>query len=89
MACRTRVATVNARLSLPEITFGILPGFGRIGLLQGLAGRGKAIEILLTDKKALAKDVREIGRANCVVSSNRLITEEKRLPTSLQKKDRS
>ena len=87
MACRTRVATVNARLSLPEITFGILPGFGRIGLLQGLAGRRKAIEILLTDKKALAKDVREIGRANCVVSSNRLITEEKRLPTSLQKKD--
>jgi enoyl-CoA hydratase/carnithine racemase len=60
MACRIRVATVNARLSLPEITFGILPG---------------------------AKDVREIGRANCVVPSNRLITEEKRLPTSLQKKD--
>ncbi len=87
MACRTRVATVNAGLSLPEITFRILPGFGRIGLLQGLAGRGKAIEILLTDKKALAKDVREIGRANCVVSSNRHITEEKRLPTSLQKKD--
>jgi enoyl-CoA hydratase len=87
MACRIRVATVNARLDLPEIIFGILPGFGGIQLLQGLAGRGKTIEMLLTDKKALAKDVREIDQTNHVVSSNRLITEGKRLQASLQKKD--
>ncbi len=87
MACRIRVATGNARLSLPKITFGILPGFGGIQVLQGLAGREKSIEMLLTDEKALAKDVREIGLVNHVVSSNRLITEGKRLPASLQKKD--
>ena len=44
MACRIRVATVNARLGLPEITFGILSGFGGIKLLQGLVGRGKSME---------------------------------------------
>jgi enoyl-CoA hydratase len=49
MACRIRVATVNARLVLPEIAFGILPGFGGIKLLQGLVGRGKTIEMILTD----------------------------------------
>ncbi len=49
MACRIRVATVNARLGLPEIIFGILPGFGGIKLLHGLVGRGKAIEVILTD----------------------------------------
>ena len=87
MACRIRVETDSARLGLPEITFGVLPGFGGIKLLQGLAGRGKAIEMIITDEKALAKDVREIGLVNHVVSSNRLITEEKRLPASLQKKD--
>ena len=87
MACHIRIATVNARLGLPEITFGILPGFGGIKLLKGLVGRGKAIEMILAGEKMLAKDMKGIGLVNHVVPGNRLITEAKRLQTRLQEKD--
>jgi enoyl-CoA hydratase len=86
MACHIRIATVNARLGLPEITFGILPGFGGIKLLQSLVGRGKAIEMILTGEKALAKDIKEIGLVNHVVPGNRLITEAKKIANKIAEK---
>lgn len=86
MACHIRVATVNARLGLPEIAFGILPGFGGTKLLQGLVGRGKAIEMILTGEKVLAKDMREIGLVNHVVPGNRLISEAKKIAGKIAEK---
>ena len=86
MACHIRVATVNARLGLPEIAFGILPGFGGIRLLQGLVGRGKAIEMILTGEKVLAKDMQEIGLVNHVVSGNRLISEAIKIACKITEK---
>ena len=86
MACHIRVATVNARMGLPEIAFGILPGFGGIKLLQGLVGRGKAMEMILTGEKVLAKDMREIGLINHVVQGNILITEAKKIAARIAEK---
>jgi len=86
MACHIRVATVNARLGLPEIAFGILPGFGGIRLLQGLVGRGKAIEMILTGEKFLAKDMQEIGLVNHVVPGNRLISEAIKIACKITEK---
>lgn len=86
MACHIRIATVNARLGLPEITFGILPGFGGIKLLQSLVGRGKAIEMILTGEKTLAKEMKEIGLVNHVVPGNRLITEAKKVANKIAEK---
>ncbi|MBS1259297.1 MAG: putative enoyl-CoA hydratase [Candidatus Scalindua arabica] len=86
MACHIRVATVNARLGLPEITFGILPGFGGIRLLKGLVGRGKAIEMILTGEKVLAKDIKEFGLVNHVVSGNKLIPETKAIAEAIAEK---
>lgn len=86
MACHIRIASVNARLGLPEITFGILPGFGGIKLLQSLVGRGKAIEMILTGEKTLAKDMKEIGLVNHVVPGNRLITEAKKVANKIAEK---
>lgn len=86
MACHIRVATVNARLGLPEITFGILPGFGGIRLLTGLVGRGKAIEMILTGEKVLAKDIKEFGLVNHVVSGNKLIPKTKAIARTIADK---
>ncbi len=86
MACHIRVATANTRLGLPEIAFGILPGFGGIKLLQRLAGKGKAIEMILTGEKVLAKDMQEIGLVNHVVSGDRLITEAKKIASKITEK---
>ncbi len=86
MACHIRIATVNARLGLPEITFGILPGFGGTKLLPGLVGRGKAIEMILTGEKVLAKDMKEIGLVNHVVPGNRLIKEAKKIAIKIAEK---
>ena len=86
MACHIRVATVNTRLGFPEITFGILPGFGGIRLLTGLVGRGKAIEMILTGEKVLAKDIKEFGLVNHVVSGNKLIPETKAIARTIADK---
>ncbi len=86
MACHIRVATVNARMGLPEISFGILPGFGGISLLTGLAGRGRAIEMLLTGEKVIARDMVEAGLINHVVPGSNLITEARKIAGKITEK---
>ena len=48
LACHVRYASENARLGLPEIKLGILPGFGGTQRLSRLIGRGRALEMILT-----------------------------------------
>lgn len=86
MACHIRIATDNARLGLPEIALGIIPGFGGTQLLPRLVGRGKAIEMILTGEKVLAKDMKEIGLINHLVPADELIKEAKELAMKIAEK---
>ena len=50
MACHMRIASENARMGLPEVSLGVIPGYGGTQRLPQLIGKGKAIELITTRK---------------------------------------
>jgi enoyl-CoA hydratase len=48
MACHIRMASKNAKLGLPEVTLGLIPGYGGTQRLTQLIGKGKALELILS-----------------------------------------
>lgn len=73
MACHMRVASENAKLGLPEVTLGILPGYGGTQRLTALVGKGKAIELMATASMVKATEAKEIGLVNHAVSMEELL----------------
>jgi enoyl-CoA hydratase len=48
MACHIRIASDNAKMGLPEVTLGLIPGYGGTQRLTQLVGKGKALEMIMT-----------------------------------------
>src|SRR5687767_11539888 len=69
MACHMRIATENAKFGQPEITLGIIPGYGGTQRLAQLVGRGKALELMLTAGMISAQEAKALGLVNHVVSN--------------------
>jgi enoyl-CoA hydratase/carnithine racemase len=73
LACTIRVASEAARMGLPEVKIGILPGAGGTQRLPRLIGKGLAAEMILTGEMIDAKEAYRIGLVNRVVSAERLM----------------
>ncbi len=73
MACHIRVASENAKLGLPEVTLGLIPGYGGTQRLTQLVGRGKAIELIATAGMITAGEALNIGLVNHVVAQPALL----------------
>ncbi|PWS32492.1 enoyl-CoA hydratase/isomerase family protein [Pedobacter paludis] len=73
MACHIRIASDNAKLGLPEVTLGLIPGYGGTQRLTQLVGKGKAIEMITTASMVSAEDAEKIGLVNYVVPQTDLI----------------
>ncbi|MEO5978987.1 MAG: enoyl-CoA hydratase-related protein [Chryseolinea sp.] len=69
MACHMRIATLNAKFGQPEVTLGIIPGYGGTQRLTQLVGRGKALELMLTANMISAEEGKAIGLVNHVVAN--------------------
>ena len=67
LACHLRVASENASFGQPEVTLGIIPGYGGTQRLPRLVGRGLATELILTAERISAQRAYEIGLVNRVV----------------------
>ncbi|MBD3750072.1 MAG: enoyl-CoA hydratase/isomerase family protein [Sphingobacteriales bacterium] len=76
MACHIRIASENAKLGLPEVTLGLIPGYGGTQRLTQLVGRGKALEMILTADMIDAAEAHQLGLIN------HLVTFEELLPTA-------
>ena len=61
MACHYRVASTNAKLGMPEITLGIIPGAGGTQRLPRLIGQRSALEMILSGTRILANDAKAKG----------------------------
>ncbi len=85
MACTLRIASENAKLGLPELGLGFVPGFGGTQRLTRLVGRGKAFEMILTAKPIDAAEAFRIGLVNHVVPFAELISKAKEMAESILK----
>ena len=50
MACHIRVASENSKMGLPEVSLGVIPGYGGTQRLPQLVGKGRALDMILTAK---------------------------------------
>jgi enoyl-CoA hydratase len=69
MACHLRIATENAKFGLPEVSLGIIPGYGGTQRLAQLVGRGKALELAMTGDMISASEAKEVGLVNHVTAT--------------------
>ncbi len=73
LACHLRIATTNARFSLPETKLGIIPGYGGTQRMARELGRARALELILTSGIINAEDALRLGLVNRVVPSAELL----------------
>jgi enoyl-CoA hydratase len=73
MACHIRVASSNARMGLPEVSLGVIPGYGGTQRLPQLVGKGRALEMIVTAGMVDANRAHEIGLVNHVVEQSELL----------------
>jgi len=66
MACHIRIASDNAKMGLPELTLGLIPGYGGTQRLPQLVGKGKAMEMILTSDMLTADQALQHGLVNHV-----------------------
>ena len=72
LACTFRLATLAARLGLPEIKLGLIPGYGGTQRLPRLIGEARALEIILTGRTVEAEEAERIGLVNRLVEGDLL-----------------
>ncbi|KAJ6797149.1 peroxisomal fatty acid beta-oxidation multifunctional protein [Iris pallida] len=73
MGCHARISTPEAQLGLPELTLGVIPGFGGTQRLPRLVGLPKALEMMLLSKSIRAKEGNSYGLIDAITSPEELI----------------
>jgi enoyl-CoA hydratase len=73
MACHFRVASDNAKMGLPEVSLGVIPGYGGTQRLPQLVGKGMANEMIMTAGMIDATKALSIGLVNYVVPQEELL----------------
>ena len=73
LACHLRVAADTAKMGLPEVTLGLIPGYGGTQRLTQLIGRGRALEMILTGEMITAGQALQYGLVNDVTTSDQLM----------------
>ncbi|CCG52148.1 Probable 3-hydroxybutyryl-CoA dehydratase [Flavobacterium indicum GPTSA100-9 = DSM 17447] len=73
MSCHFRVASSNAKMGLPEVTLGVIPGYGGTQRLAQLVGKGRAMEMIMTASMIDAETAKNYGLVNHVVPQDELL----------------
>ena len=73
MACHFRIASDTARMGLPEVSLGVIPGYGGTQRLPQLIGKGRAMEMIMTAGMIDAQKALSYGLVNHVVSQEALL----------------
>jgi len=73
MACHFRIASDNAKMGLPEVSLGVIPGYGGTQRLPQLVGKGKAMELIMTAGMITADEAKDAGLVNHVTSQEELL----------------
>lgn len=73
MSCHIRIASQNAKMGLPEVSLGVIPGYGGTQRLAQLVGKGRAFEMITTGQMISAKTALDYGLINHLVPQQDLI----------------
>lgn len=73
MSCHMRIAADEAKLGLPEIKLGIIPGFGGTQRLAKLTNKAKALELILTGEFIDGTEAEKIGLVNRAYPANEVL----------------
>ena len=79
MASHIRIASTNARVGLPEVSLGVIPGYGGTQRLAQLVGRGKANELVFTAGMMNAEEALKWGLVNYVVEQSELLNKAREI----------
>ena len=85
MACHFRTASTNAKMGLPEVTLGVIPGYGGTQRLAQLVGKGRAMELIMTAGMIDAETAKNYGLVNYVVAQEELLDFTKGIATKITK----
>mgnify|MGYP000270448767 CR=1 FL=1 len=77
MAAHFRTASKNAKMGLPEVSLGVIPGYGGTQRLPQLVGKGKAMEMIMTAEMIPADEAYRLGLVNHVFEQEDLIENTK------------
>ena len=83
MCSHIRIASSNARMGLPEVSLGVIPGYGGTQRLAQLVGRGKANEMVFTAGMIKADEALRLGLVNHVVEYDRLMEKTEDIALSI------
>ena len=70
LSCTFRVATARAKMGLPEIKLGLIPGYGGTQRLPRLIGEGRALDIILSGRTVDATEAERIGLVARIVEGD-------------------
>lgn len=85
LACHIRIASENAKMGLPEVSLGVIPGYGGTQRLAQLVGKGKANELIFTAEMIKAERALNLGLVNYVVSQESLLDKCKEVALKISK----
>lgn len=83
LACQIRIASDRAQIGLPEVTLGIIPGYGGTQRMARLLGKAKALELILTGDRIPAEEAARIGLVNKVVPHDELMNEAEKMARTI------
>ena len=83
MACHFRIASDNAKMGLPEVSLGVIPGYGGTQRLPQLVGKGRAMEMIMTAGMIDAETAKLYGLVNHVVPQAELLEFTKAIATKI------
>lgn len=77
LACHIRLAASDAKLGLPELQLGLIPGFAGTQRLPKLIGKPEAVEMMLTSEPLTGEEAKAAGLVNRTVAPDRFLEEAK------------
>ncbi|USG64248.1 enoyl-CoA hydratase [Brevibacillus ruminantium] len=86
LACHIRLVAPEAKLGLPELNLGLIPGYGGTQRLPRLVGRGRATKMILTSEMIGGEEAQRIGLAEAVYPLDQLLEKAKELAAVIAEK---
>ena len=85
MSCHIRLASTNAKMGLPEVSLGVIPGYGGTQRLANLVGKGKALEMISTASMISAEQALNCGLVNDICNQEELISNCEKIASKISR----